>query len=126
MLQNRADYPSIAVSGRNFFAQWRERAGAGRLIRLARSNNGGTTWSAPVTPHPAMPREFGFVSMLPLADGTARVVWLDSREKPTALRAATMTSGGTLRTEEVVDARVCDCCQTSEARTPRGPGAVCR
>ena len=38
MLQNRADYPSIAVSGRNMFAQWREQAGKGRNILLARSN----------------------------------------------------------------------------------------
>lgn len=126
MLENRADYPSIAVSGRNVFAQWRERAGAGRLIRLARSNDGGVTWSKPVTPHPSMAREFGFVSMLPLADGTARIVWLDGREKPTALRAATMTAAGTLSAEEIVDARVCDCCQTAEAMTPRGPLVVYR
>jgi len=33
MLENRADYPSIAVSGRNVFAQWREKAGKGRRIR---------------------------------------------------------------------------------------------
>src|SRR5258706_10461075 len=35
MLENRADYPSIAVSGRNVFAQWRERTGKGRRILLA-------------------------------------------------------------------------------------------
>ena len=126
MLQNRADYPSIAVSGRNVFAQWREKAGKGRRIRLSRSNDGGETWSKPVTPHPVMDREFGFVSMLPLADGTARIVWLDGRVKPTALRAATMTSAGTLVGEEVVDPRVCDCCQTAEAMTSRGPIVVYR
>jgi hypothetical protein len=126
MLENKADYPSIAVSGRNVFAQWRERAGAGRLIRLARSNDGGATWSAPVTPHPAMAREFGFVSMLPLTDGSARVLWLDGREKPTALRAATMNAAGTLSAQEVVDARVCDCCQTAAAMTPHGPVVVYR
>jgi len=126
MLENRADYPSIAVSGRNVFAQWREKAGKGRRIRLSRSNDGGETWSKPVTPHPVMDREFGFVSMLPLADGTARIVWLDGREKATALRAATMTAAGTLGAEEVVDARVCDCCQTSEATTARGPVVVYR
>ena len=126
MLENRADYPSIAVSGPNVFGQWRERAGAGRVIRLARSNDGGATWSAPVTPHPAMAREFGFVSMLPLADGTARVVWLDGREKETELRAATMSMTGTLSAQEVVDARVCDCCQTATAMTSRGPIVVYR
>jgi hypothetical protein len=127
MLDNKADYPSIALSGRGFFAQWRERAGSGRVIRLARSSDGGVTWSAPVTPHPLMPREFGFVSMLPLADGTARIAWLDARRAgETELRAATMTAAGTLSAELVVDSRVCDCCQTSMAMTAHGPLVVYR
>ena len=127
LLDNKADYPSIAASGPNVFAQWRERAGEGRRIRLARSSDGGTTWSAPVTPHPAMPREFGFVSMLPFADGTARIAWLDGRRKgETELRAATMSPAGILGAESVVDPRVCDCCQTSMAMTARGPLVVYR
>jgi hypothetical protein len=126
MLENRADYPSVAVSGRNVFAQWREKIGNGRRILLARSNDGGETWSKPVTPHPRMDREFGFVSMLPFADGTARIAWLDGRNKETELRAATMTTSGTLSAEAVVDARVCDCCQTAMAMTPRGPLVVYR
>jgi hypothetical protein len=126
MLANRADYPSIAVSGRNVFAQWREKAGKGRRILLARSNDGGVTWSKPVTPHPLMDREFGFVSMLPLADGTARIAWLDGRAKETELRAATMSMAGTLSAAAVVDARVCDCCQTEMTMTPRGPVVVYR
>jgi hypothetical protein len=126
MLSNRADYPSIAVSGHNVFAQWREKAGKGRRILLARSNDGGATWSKAVTPHPLMDREFGFVSMLPLADGTARIAWLDGREKETQLRAVTMSMAGTLSAEAVVDARVCDCCQTAMAMTPRGPAIVYR
>ncbi|HEV7426591.1 MAG TPA: sialidase family protein [Thermoanaerobaculia bacterium] len=126
MLENRADYPSIAVSGRNVFAQWREKAGKGRRILLSRSNDGGATWSKPVTPHPIMDREFGFVSMLPLADGTARIAWLDGREKATELRAATMSASGTLSAEAVVDARVCDCCQTAMAMTARGPVVLYR
>lgn len=126
MLENRADYPSVAVSGRNVFAQWRVKTAKGRRILLARSNDGGETWSKPVTPHPVMDREFGFVSMLPLADGTARIAWLDGRDKQTELRAATMTASGTLSAEAVVDARVCDCCQTAMAMTPRGPVVVYR
>jgi hypothetical protein len=127
MLDNRADYPSIAVSGRNVFAQWRELAGDEPRIRLARSSDGGRTWTTPVTPHPALPSEFGFVSMLPLADGAARIVWLDGRRKgETELRAATMTTAGTLGAQSVVDPRVCDCCQTSMVMTPRGPLLVYR
>jgi len=127
MLDNKADYPSIAASGRNVFAQWRERAGMGRIIRLARSADGGATWSTPVTPHPLMPREFGFVSMLPLSDGTARMAWLDGRRKgETELRAATMSAAGTLGPQSVVDSRVCDCCQTSMAMTSRGAQLVYR
>jgi hypothetical protein len=126
MLENRADYPSIAVSGRNVFAQWREKAGKARRVLLARSNDGGATWSKPVTPHPLMDREFGFVSMLPLADGTARIAWLDGRAKETQLRADTMSMSGTLSAEAVVDARVCDCCQTAMTMSPRGPLVVYR
>jgi hypothetical protein len=133
LLDNRADYPSIAVSGRTIFAQWREGFGEeGATIRLARSSDGGATWSKPVTPHPALEREFGFVSMLPLANGSARILWLDGRasvhegEGETQLRAATMTPAGTLTDEVLVDGRVCDCCQTSMAMTSRGPLAVYR
>ena len=128
LLDNRADYPSIAVSGRAVVAQWREGVGEeGARILLARSSDGGATWSKPVTPHPVMEREFGFVSMLPLADGTARIAWLDGRasvhegEGDTQLRAATMTATGSLTDEVLVDGRVCDCCQTSMAMTSRGP-----
>jgi hypothetical protein len=127
MLDNKADYASIAVSGRNVFAQWREHAGEGARIRLARSPDGGATWTTPVTPHPPLPGEFGFVSMLPLAGGTARMAWLDGRRAgETELRAATMTANGTLTGEAVVDARVCDCCQTSMAMTSPGPLLVYR
>jgi hypothetical protein len=128
LLENRADYPSIAVSGRAIVAQWREGVGEeGAQILLARSSDGGATWSKPVTPHPVMEREFGFVSMLPLANGTTRIAWLDGRasahegEGNTQLRAATMTATGTLTDEVLVDGRVCDCCQTSMAMTSRGP-----
>ncbi|MEA2166302.1 MAG: hypothetical protein QOK37_4429 [Thermoanaerobaculia bacterium] len=133
LLDNRADYPSIALAGRTLFAQWRESFGAdGTKIRLARSSDGGVTWSKPVAPHPAIEREFGFVSMLPLVDGSARIVWLDGRasvhegEGATQLRAATMTPSGTLADDALVDGRVCDCCQTALAMTSRGPLAVYR
>jgi hypothetical protein len=128
VLENRADYPSIAVAGRTIVAQWREGAGEeGARIFLARSSDGGATWSKPVTPHPVMEREFGFVSMLPLANGTTRIAWLDGRasahegEGDTQLRAATMTATGSLTDEVLVDGRVCDCCQTSMVMTSRGP-----
>jgi len=128
VLDNRADYPSIAVSGRAVIAQWREGVGEeGSQILLARSSDGGATWSKPVTPHPVMEREFGFVSILPLANGTARIAWLDGRASvhegagDTQLRAATMTATGSLTDEVLVDGRVCDCCQTSMAMTSRGP-----
>jgi hypothetical protein len=133
LLDNRADYPSIAVSGRTIFAQWREGVGEdGSRIMLARSSDGGATWSKPVTPHPALEREFGFVSMLPLPNGSARILWLDGRasvhegEGETQLRAATMTSAGTLADEVLIDGRVCDCCQTAMTMTSRGPLAVYR
>jgi hypothetical protein len=128
VLENRADYASISVSGRAIVAQWREGVGEeGSRIFLARSSDGGATWTKPVTPHPVMEREFGFVSMLPLANGTTRIAWLDGRavvhegSGDTQLRAATITTAGSLTDEVLVDGRVCDCCQTSMAMTSRGP-----
>ncbi|MGH2610478.1 MAG: hypothetical protein ACRDHF_15465, partial [Tepidiformaceae bacterium] len=77
------------------------------------------------------PQEHGFVAMVPWDDSTAALVWLDGREMKLAgpadegegdmtLRFATLTSGGRLGAEALLDARTCECCQTSLARTAGG------
>lgn len=116
MLINRADFPSVTANGAELVAAWSTRREHGSVVHIARSADGGATWSAPVTPHPDVVSQFGFVS---LAGGEA--VYLDGRaleggmegEGDMQLRAADGTA---------LDTRVCDCCQTALAMT--GEGAI--
>jgi hypothetical protein len=131
---NWADFPSIiAVSDKRLFAHWLQRTGTSRYaygVRIVRSDDGGKTWSAPVTPHrDASESEHGFVSMFRHGN-LLGVVWLDGRRHAAAkneaeaemtLQYTTLNARGELGTEIEIDDRVCDCCQTSAALTARGP-----
>jgi hypothetical protein len=135
LLVNKADFPSIAAGEKGvFFAHWIERNGHGSRIRIARSDDEGATWSAPVTPHPDVESEFGFASLAPIADGAVQAVWLDGRNLEggeegrgeMALHSAIVTKDGKLTNDAVVDSRVCDCCQTGITRGAAGPLVVYR
>lgn len=97
-------------------------------IRLLSSSDGGGSWGRPVSPHrDTASAEHGFASLFPVGDSAA-VVWLDGRDLQrvdppgaTALRYSAMAADGGLGPEVVLDARVCDCCQTAVALTARGP-----
>lgn len=127
---NWADSPSvIALDETTLAAHWLWKVGAGTYayqVRIAFSRDGGRTWSPPVVPHrDGTPTEHGFVS-LAAEGGRVRAVWLDGRntgnEPPGAmtLRTALISPGGAIEDEEVLDDRVCDCCQTALVRGPRG------
>ena len=113
LLVNRADFPSIAMRGKTMVAQWLTRNGHGAAVHVARSDDGGATWSNAVTPHPMIDAEFGFVSLMP----NGEAVWLDGRAGDMQLRHASLP----FASQAVVDARVCDCCQTAMAMTSEGP-----
>lgn len=135
---NWADFPSfIALPDGSLAAHWLVKNGAGYDINIARSFDGGKTWSKPILPHrDGTLTEHGFVSMFPARDGLLAAVWLDGREtKPSAdghghgsmtLRYATIKRDGSLADETALDIRVCDCCQTSAAMTADGPVIVYR
>jgi hypothetical protein len=115
-------------------AQWLVReAGRGAYsIRLAWSDDGGGTWSEPLTPHDdGTATEHGFVSLFPYQGGVG-AVWLDgrayaeSRDGPMTLRWAAYAGGVAPRAAGVVDDRICDCCQTDAAVTSTGPVVVYR
>ncbi len=136
---NWADFPSVVpLASGKLLAHWLQRNGTGRYsydVRLAESGDGGRTWSpAPAaTPHaPGIPAEHGFVTVLPRADSTADVLFLNGspaprnaageRGPPMRLAMARWTAAGTVAgPEETLDMRTCDCCQTAAAVTSRGP-----
>ena len=139
---NWADFAAVwPVGAGALAAHWLVRGPAGGYdygIRVARSWDGGETWSEPWTPHEdGTPTEHGFVSMFPLASGGMGMVWLDGRNTADGAHGEGARGGMTLRYREVgrdgtpgpeilVDEQICDCCQTDGAVTSAGPVVVYR
>jgi hypothetical protein len=144
---NWADFPSVMKQpDGTLVAHWLEMSGpAGYAydVRIARSADGGRSWSRPLTPHrDGTKTEHGFVSLLPWTGGRTGAVWLDGRKfagkepapggqrdlqgapspREMTLRFAAMDARATLSEEVELDGRVCECCQTSAALT--GDGAI--
>lgn len=131
---NWADFPSLAVlGGDRLAAHWLERSGPGTYsydVRIALSHDGGATWTRGVVPHrDGTESEHGFASLWPDSAGVA-AVWLDGRKyarasdeagKEMMLVHTVLDSAGRRGPEVRLDERICDCCQTSVARTSRGP-----
>jgi hypothetical protein len=142
---NWADFPSLLpLPGGDLVAHWLQRSGPGTFhydVVLSRSGDGGATWSEGFRPHrDGTLSEHGFVSLVPWeapdgGDGVA-AVWLDGRKYESqpdnpemTLRFTTLGSGSgaaALGPEVLLDDRVCDCCQTSAARTDQGLVVVYR
>jgi len=107
-------------------------------VRVARSTNGGRTWTEPWTPHTDETRtEHGFVSKFALENGGIGLVWLDGRNSidhggekgiPGAmgLQYRSLDPEGVPGVEVLIDERVCDCCQTDAAVSASGPVVVYR
>lgn len=115
MLINRADFPSIEADGDEIVAAWSTRKEHGAIVHVAKSADGGATWSAPRTPHPDLISQFGFVAL-----AGNEFVYLDGR----TLKGGMEGEGDMeLRANDgaALDTRVCDCCQTAMAMTSDGP-----
>lgn len=131
---NWADFPALAVGeGGAMLASWLEKSGEDTYaydVKLAMSHDGGRTWDQAITPHSDKTEtEHGFVSLVPLPDREFAAIWLDGREMvkpdgPMTLRYARVDADGKLRDEQRIDAKVCDCCQTSMVRCGDGSLAV--
>ena len=132
---NWADFPSIVALGDSALAaHMLVKSGPDTYaydVQITQSLDGGQTWSPPVKPHrDGTLSEHGFVAMLPTHDGRLLATWLDGRNTggghdghgggAMTLRAATLGPDGALADEVELDGRVCDCCQTSAARTAHG------
>jgi hypothetical protein len=145
LLVNWADFPSVLpLGGGRLAAHWLQRtASSGAYdMHLARSSDGGLTWTADVVPHhDGTATEHGFASLWPAGGDTVAATWLDGRGyagtgghhdahaaagAEMALAYGTLAPDGSGSAERIVDTRTCDCCQTSAALTSHGPIVVYR
>ncbi len=138
---NWADFPSVSEAADGaLYAHWLARGDEGGYdygVRIARSTDGGVSWGEPWTPHDDdSPTEHGFVSTVRSGDRLG-FTWLDGRAyaedvggspatQEMSLRYREVGPGGEPGPEMLVDARVCDCCQTSSAMASGGPVVVYR
>jgi hypothetical protein len=148
--------PQVAATGTDWFVNWADTPGItpisdGRLlafylqrtgpqpyaygIRVITSDGEGR-WSDPIIPHQdGLPVEYGFVSVVPQIDGSARIFWLDGTAMytpggdsgghgghggPMALRTAVVAADGVVRDTSLLDRRTCECCPTAAIATSQG------
>ncbi|MEQ8238907.1 MAG: hypothetical protein RIA69_06825 [Cyclobacteriaceae bacterium] len=141
---NWADYPMLAVDNQgNMVAHFLAKSSAGTYsydVNVVYKPAGGN-WSTPIVPHDDnTPTEHGFVTLLPNNDGTFLLAWLDGRNTgdgghdahnsgsggAMTIRSGIIDMNGNITSGIVLDARVCDCCQTGGAITSKGPIIVYR
>ncbi len=143
---NWADTPGLFVlPNGDWLAHWLVKSGPATFaydVVMAQSGDEGENWSEPVVPHrDGTQTEHGFVSYFAWDDTTAGMVWLDGRETANAdsahdghhghagdmtLRAARIGPGTEVSDKQLLDARVCDCCQTASVMTGEGPFVIYR
>lgn len=137
---NWADFPSV-ISSRNgmLTVHWLQRSAPGKYsydIRVARSTDGGATWSAgELLNRDGKAAEHGFLSFWPASDSTVEAAWLDGRDMvgdhggahgTMQVATTTLHADGSLGVEEFLDNRTCECCQVSAAVASSGPVVVYR
>jgi hypothetical protein len=143
---NWADFPLLSVNGGNMVAHWLRMSASGTYdydIEASFFDADENSWSEPRVIHTdGVSAEHGFVSMLPMSDKDSEdheykdstlITWLDGRNTKVGdeygemtLRAGVFDAKGNALNEWELDARVCDCCQTSTAMTAKGPILVYR
>lgn len=122
---NWADYPTIASNGSSSsLVTWLEKSGDGTFayhVKYATPVGSRGQWSLPQTLHDdRSDTEHGFVSITMRPDGHYSAVWLDGRHTSgghggvgaMTLMTRTVSPGGELGTEVLLDERICDCCST--------------
>ena len=133
---NWADYPMIAVNQNgDKIAHYLAKSSAGTYsydVNLVVKPEGQAAWSTSFVPHQdGTPTEHGFVTMIPLSNGSFQTTWLDGRNTGTGghgvfagamtVRSAEITPEGKILVDEELDNRVCDCCQTTGISHSNGP-----
>jgi hypothetical protein len=97
-------------------------------------------WTEPVSPHSdGTATKHGFVSLEPISEEKVLAIWLDGRNTEgrdhgdydnmnmaMTLRSAEISETGEVTRKNIIDSRVCDCCQTDLAKVDDGYVAVYR
>lgn len=132
---NWADFPAVqALPDGSLWAHALVRNGTATYAydtRLFVSRDGGGRWQALGPVHDdGTATEHGFATLWAQADDVLGIGWLDGRRTggghgdheghggggAMTLRAATFGADGEKRAEREIDARTCDCCQTTSVR----------
>lgn len=141
MFVNGFDFPSVTpVTDELWFAHWLRLRQGGFTYDIATSlsTDGGRNWTeAEQMNDDDTDAEHGFVSAFPW-NGEVAAFWLDGRElanwsfdEPDALlgvslRLARYADDGSVRSREITDELVCDCCQVDVAIANSGPIVIYR
>jgi hypothetical protein len=135
LLVNWADFPTLIDADNQLTAQWMMRnpaPGFAYDVYTASSTDDGKTWSTPQRLHTdTSATEHGFVSLYAGKTGVG-AFWLDGQryaqdDAPGGMELRHKVMGGTRpQIEDVVDALVCDCCQTDVAMVAGSPIVVYR
>jgi len=125
---NWADTPALHIhSDALWLVHWLQKSADSTYaydIMLSLSRDQGATWTQAFSPHHDNTQtEHGFVSYFPMAEDRLGMIWLDGRETQASsthdhggsmtLRSAGVDSAGNVSQSELLDQRVCDCCQTA-------------
>lgn len=122
---NWADFPSVLpLEDGRVAVHWLEKAGEGTYeydVRLSLSRDRGRNWDQPRKLHRDRTlTEHGFVSLASHGPDGLAAVWLDGRNGGEMSLYATTLAGNELGDEQLLDERVCECCQTGMAATDDG------
>jgi hypothetical protein len=130
---NWADYPALVQNKGSLLAYHLQKSSPGKFsydILLHALPKGGQIWRSGLPLHrDSTQTEHGFVSAAAYTDSTFLVSWLDGRNTEggaMSIRAAEVTLQGQVLWDTLLDAKTCDCCQTSTAITSQGPVVVYR
>ena len=137
---NWADFPANATNGDVLLTSHLQKSASGTytydVVLNLRKLNGEIIKENFLLNTDGMEAEHGFVSIIPNEKDGFLITWLDGRNtvkemenshhKAMTIRVAEVSSDGTIFNETQLDARTCDCCQTSISMTQNGPMIVFR
>lgn len=136
---NWADFPAIVENNGNYFSHILKKSSVGTYsydVKMNLKTKGVKDWKTDIALHTdGTPTEHGFVTALPFHDDSFFVTWLDGRNTEEkegeergamTIRAGIVSADGTVSNENRLDARTCDCCQTTAAITSNGPVVIYR